>query len=76
MPRFSVSESWGAAYFSYTQSSDSVPLAICCITRNQNKDVGQIYINVKKYYLLLLKLYLFSDKNLIIYISYLVSLLL
>ena len=58
MPRFFVRESWGAAYFSDTQSSDLMPPAIYCSTRIRNKDVGQIYINVKEY-LLLLKLYLF-----------------
>ena len=35
------------AYFSKTQSSDSTPPAIRCSTRMRNKDVGQIYINVK-----------------------------
>ena len=65
MPWFSASENWVAAYFSDRQSSDLMSRAICCSPQTRNKEVGKIFINVKKYYLWLLKLYLFLDKNLI-----------
>ena len=65
MPWFSASENWVAAYFSDRQFSDLMSPAICCSPQTRNKEVGKIFINVKKYYLWLLKLYLFLDKNLI-----------
>ena len=63
MPWFSASENWVAAYFSDRQFSDLMSPAICCSPQTRNKEVGKIFINVKKYYLWLLKLYLFLDKN-------------